>query len=197
VTKPDHTAYRRLVQVTFTRLDDSRYLVAPEREHGPALLPRDGPGYDDRMPHDVAHFLVEEHYEIRLGVWGQLAAGGGGIFWPAPRDNTLSVRRRAQRIAGLGRADMARSEELVHVTIAAWERSIGRTGHWTGPVRSEVDATTLAGAVRRMDEIAQRWQALEDGESMTLTWPKSLSFNDASSHRGRRTTKRAAHRTRR
>jgi hypothetical protein len=185
------------VKVTFTKVDDKRHLIAIEREHGPALVPRHGPGHDDLMPHDLAHFLVEEYYEIQLGVWGQLAAGGGGIFTPAPEDNTLPVRRRAQRIGAVGRSDMVRSEELVVVTVAAWERSIGRVRHRTGAVLNEPDAATLQGAVRRLDEVARRWHALERGDSMTLTWPAHLSVDTSKSHRGRRLAERAPHRARR
>ncbi|CAM3313237.1 hypothetical protein OCAE111667_03235 [Occultella aeris] len=62
------------MRVTFTKVDGKRYLVAIERERGPALVPRHAPGYDDLMPHDLSHYLVEECFEIQLGVWGQLAA---------------------------------------------------------------------------------------------------------------------------
>src|SRR4051794_26996930 len=98
------------MKVTFTKADHKRYTITVVRSSGPALVPRFAPGYDDLMPHDLAHYLVEEQYEIPLGVWGQLAAGGGGIFTPAPEDNTLAVKRRAQRIAAVGREDMRRSE---------------------------------------------------------------------------------------
>jgi hypothetical protein len=174
------------MQVTFTKVDDKRYAVAIEREHGPALLPRFGPGYDELMPHDLAHYIVEEHFRIELGVWGQLASGGGGIFTPAPEHNTLNVQRRAQRIGAIGRGDMARSEQLVWVTVAAWERAIGRVGRQTRPIPVEVDGEQLAGGVRRMGERAERWRALQHGRSMTFTWPRELTFDASKSRRGRR-----------
>ncbi|MGH3507313.1 MAG: hypothetical protein ACRDO2_08940 [Nocardioidaceae bacterium] len=177
------------MRVIFTKVDDKRYMVAIEREHGPTLRRRFGPGYDDRMPHDLAHYLVEEHFGIELGVWGQLAAGGGGIFTPAPEDNTLPVRRRAQRIGAIGRDDMARSEDLVVITVAAWEQSIGRIKHQTRSGHSEIDAETLRGAVRRVGEVADRWHALRHGGSVTFTWPRHLTFDTSKSRRGRRTTK--------
>ena len=68
------------MRVTFTRTDVRQYAVAIEREHGPRLVARSAPGYDDLMPHDVAHYVVEEVFGIRLGVFGQLAAGGAGVF---------------------------------------------------------------------------------------------------------------------
>jgi hypothetical protein len=34
------------------------------------------PGYDPRLPHDAAHFIVENELEITGAIFGQLAAGG-------------------------------------------------------------------------------------------------------------------------
>jgi hypothetical protein len=178
------------MKVTFTKVPDKRYTVAIEREHGPALVPRPGPGYDDLMPHDLAHFLVEEYFEIMLGVWGQLAAGGGGIFTPAPHDNTLNYKRRGHRIGAIGRDDMARSEQLVVVIVSAWERSIDRVKHQTREFPIDIDADTLQGAVHRMDEVARRWQALQHGSSMTFRWPSHLTFEASKARRGRRGDKR-------
>lgn len=160
------------MEVTFTKAAHQRYTITVEREHGPALLPRFGPGYDDRMPHDLAHYVVEEYFEIELGVWGQLAAGGGGMFTPAPEDNTLGYQRRVRRIGTVGRDDMARSERLVAQTVAAWRR---------GKDRDEVG---------RLDEVAARWHALQTGGSITFAWPRHLTFDAAGSHRGRRTSRR-------
>ena len=185
------------MQVTFTKVDDKRYWIAIEREHGPALLPRPAPGYDNLMPHDLAHYLVEEFFNIELGVWGQLAAGGGGIFTPAPMDNSLHYQRRAQRISAIGREDMARSEQLVVITVSAWERSINRIKHQGREFPIVVDAETLQGAIRRMDEASRRWHALHHGASLAFTWPRHLTLDVSKSRRGRRRTKRSPHMARR
>jgi hypothetical protein len=177
------------MEVRFTKVDGKRYAVAIQRTLGPPLVPRFGPGNDDLMPHDIAHFLVEEHFGIELGVWGQLAAGGGGIFWPTPEDNTLRYQRSAQRISAVGRDDMQRSERLVVMTVAAWERSIKRVEHVTGLHSDDVDAEELAAAVRRMNDVAEQWRNLERGGSLTFTWPRHLTFSAVKSRRGRRTTR--------
>lgn len=174
------------MRVSFTKTDGKRYSVAVDREHGPALVPRFAPGYDDLMPHDLAHYLVEEYFEIELGVWGQLAAGGGGIFKPAPEDNSLRYQRRAQRIGSIGREDMVRSEQLVVLTVGAWERSIDRVQNQMRDLDLDVDSETLRGAVHRMGEVADRWRALSPGASLVFTWPEALTFDAAKSRRGRR-----------
>ncbi len=177
------------MEVRFTKVDDKRYTVAIERSAGPPLMPRFGPGNDERMPHDIAHYIVEEQFGIELGVWGQLAAGGSGIFWPAPEDNTLRHQRRAQRISAIGRDDMRRSEHLAGVAVAAWERSTNRVKHGTPPPSDGVDPDQLAGAVRRMDEVAERWRHAARGGSLVFEWPQHLTFDVAKSRRGRRPTR--------
>ena len=163
----------------------------------PALVPRFAPGYDDLMPHDLAHYLVETHYEIELGVWGQLAAGGGGIFTPAPEDNSLHYQRQVRRIAGIGRADMARSEQLVLITVVTWERSIGRIKNQVRPFPIEVEAGHARGAVDHMDDVACRWQALQHGGSLAFTWPRPPDLRRLEvPRRGRRSTRRFPHASR-
>jgi hypothetical protein len=97
------------------------------------------------MPHDLAHYLVEEYFEIELGVWGQLAAGGGGIFMPAPEDNSLRYQRRAARIGAIGREDMQRSERFVGITVAAWEQTIDRNKHGSHSYGVDVAPDMLRG----------------------------------------------------
>lgn len=174
------------MRVTFTKTDAKRYVVTVDREVAPPLLPRFGPGNDDLVPHDLAHYLVEEHYGIRLGVFGQLAAGASGLFFTAPEDRSLRLARRDARIAALGRNDMARSEELVQVTMAAWEREVGRTWHQGLPVTLDVDPARVAAGVRRIHEVSARWAALPFGGALTLEWPAHLVVNVAGSRQGRR-----------
>lgn len=151
------------MQVRFTRLG-GRYEVAVRREHGAPLVPRFAPGFDERMPHDLAHYLVEEQLGIRLAVFGQLASGGEGVFVPAAADRTARTRRAAARLAAAGRDDMQRSEAAVGVCVAAWSGRPGRAdGGLTGVERDRV--------VRRIDEVAARWSALPDGGSLTFDWP--------------------------
>jgi len=177
------------MRVRFTKTDSRRYSVSIDREHGPPLLPRTGPGNDDLLPHDIGHWVVEEHFGLSLGVWGQLAAGGGGIFWPAPEDNTGRHKQLVRRLQAVGRADMGRSEQLTAVVVHAWELSIGRVKHQARPFDVGLSPDELRAAVARMDATSQRWQALKRGSSMTCTWPVQLTVDPSGSRLGRRTTR--------
>lgn len=161
----------------FTKVDAKRYEVAIDRDRGPALLPRFGPAHDAEVPHDVAHWVVEVAHEIRLGVWGQLAAGGGGLFWPAPADRSHRYQQQVRRIAELGRPDMVRSEELAQRAVRAWRGA-------TAP-----DDDRLGRAVAELDGAARRWQELPYGGSLTFAWPRALVFDTAGTQRGRRSTR--------
>jgi hypothetical protein len=62
------------MKVTFTRTAERRYRVSVEGPVPSWMEP--APGYDARLPHDMAHFVVENELGISGGVFGQLATGG-------------------------------------------------------------------------------------------------------------------------
>ena len=86
------------MRVTFTKTTSRHYTISIDRERGPRLLPRGAPGFDNAMPHDLAHYVVEDFYGIELGVFGQIAAGASGIFFPAADNKLLRLRRASARI---------------------------------------------------------------------------------------------------
>jgi hypothetical protein len=111
------------MDVTFTKVAGRRYLMTVVRERGPRLAPRHGPGYDDYLPHDAVHFLVEAEARLPGGVFGQIAAGQSNIFWAAdPKGLRRQARREAKRIpTAAERADMGRSEALAGCCQPLWE----------------------------------------------------------------------------
>jgi hypothetical protein len=175
------------MRVMFTKVEGRRYRVAIEREHGPRLEPRNAPGYDELLPHDIAHFIVEEQLGIRLGVFGQLAAGGAGLFTPAPADRRGGDRRAARRFAAAGRADMRRSEAAVGHCVGEWQR---RTGTVDGGPIADVDIdlgpSDVERVVARIGEVSRAWRALPPGGSLSLAWPRSATVDPAGSRQGRR-----------
>jgi hypothetical protein len=93
------------MQVTFTRTGERTYSIAARRPGGEVLhMPR-GPGYDPWLLHDLVHFVVERHFEIARGVFGQLAAGGdAGTFFTIPHRRRDPARRLSRRLGVLGLA---------------------------------------------------------------------------------------------
>jgi hypothetical protein len=117
------------MQVTFTKIGERSYSIAAHRPSGEVMhMPR-APGYDPWLPHDVVHFVVERHFEITGGVFGQLAAGGAsGPVLTNPHRRRDPARRLSTRLGALGREDTARSERLTGACMAAWHARRG--GRW-------------------------------------------------------------------
>jgi hypothetical protein len=165
------------MDVTFTKVAGRRYLMTVVRERGPQLAPRHGPGYDDYLPHDAVHFIVEAEARLSGGVFGRVAAGWSNIFWAAdPKMLRREGRREAKRRpSATERAQMARSEELAGVCQRLWEL---RAGHrrelpdWFASLTPDsLESPLHERILARLDEFAARWHALQVGSSITLTWP--------------------------
>ncbi|MGV9456321.1 hypothetical protein [Streptomyces sp. NPDC003635] len=162
------------MRVVFTKGPGTSYDIAVHRETGPALAPRNGPGGHPYLPHDLVHFLVEVEAGIGLGVYGRLAAGDNGLFWPAdPAERAKAARRRRTKRAkpsDEARADMARSEELAGIAVPVWEVRRGHAPELPAHVAARELPPVVDRIVARFDDYAERWHALPVGGSLTLTW---------------------------
>jgi hypothetical protein len=175
------------MQVIFTRTGERSYSIAAHRAGGDVLNMPHGPGYDAWLPHDVVHFVVERHFEIARGVFGQLAGGGdAGTFFTIPHRRRDPARRLSRRLGALGREDMARSERLAGACMAAWHARHG--GRWAFADTVDRDeATGLPEALlAELDEVAARWHALPIGAALTFAWPARLTIRPGGSSGGRR-----------
>ncbi|RKN37502.1 hypothetical protein [Streptomyces hoynatensis] len=161
------------MDVTFTKAAGRRYLMRVVRERGPELAPRQGPGYDDHLPHDAVHFLVEAEAGLTRGVFGRIAAGGLNVFWPAdPALRRREFRREARRrLTAADHAQMARSESLAGACRALWELRAGHRASAPAPLAGE-DARLAERIVARLDAFAARWHPLPENSGITLTWPR-------------------------
>jgi hypothetical protein len=168
------------MDVTFTKMAGRRYLMTVVRERGPQLAARHGPGYDEYLPHDAVHFLVEAEARLTGGVFGRIAAGQSNIFWAADaRELRRQARREARRRpSATERADMARSEQLASICQPLWEL---REGHrrelplWFSSLTPEslesLESPLCERILARLNQFAARWHALPIGRSITLSWP--------------------------
>ncbi|MGW8062837.1 hypothetical protein ACVV2G_11280 [Streptomyces ziwulingensis] len=162
------------MHVVFTKGPGTSYDIAVHRETGAALAPRNGPGGHPYLPHDLVHLLVEAEAGIGLGVYGRLAAGDNGLFWPAdPAERAKANRRRRTKRpqpAPGAKADMARSEELAGIAVPVWEVRNGHTRELPAYVTAGEIPPVIDRIVARLEEYAHRWHALPVGGSLTVTW---------------------------
>ena len=153
------------MEVTFTRTANHRYRVTIGGTDVVPSYMEPAPGYDPRLPHDMAHFIVENELGIRGGVFGQVAGGGtAGTFIPIEVEKQRKLRRRGKRIATTNKKDALLSEKLVWVANQVWQ---------TKSEAASVEgfaAKDIARVVREFESASAVWSKLDIGESMTLVW---------------------------
>lgn len=169
------------MEVRFERTGERRYATVIV---GPGRSPRrtePAPGFDDHIPHDLVHYLVEAELGLAHGVYGRAAAGGGGFLATTetpgdPRRRAREQRRLRKRETSLRRADpgdMARSERIAGLVDLAWRRRAGAaTPAWADRTPIPPDDQPLVDRVLgHLDEVAPRWHALPVGGALVFTWP--------------------------
>ena len=108
---------------------------------------------------------------MRLGIYGQVAAGGdvGGFFRSAVGTRkSVNDARRSRRLGRAGRHDVAESERLAAL--------VDNRG-WVAAAE-EVDELLRTRIAQRLDEILARWNATPNGARLTLTWPDDLTIRN-------------------
>ena len=142
------------MNVTFVKKGARRYAVEVSRDRHPDLW-CGSIGYDDRLPHDLLHFVAEAEYGLDGGIFGDLAAGGNAGTFQSFDPKLTAKMWRKQRIHRRRLPDGRRSEQLAGELEQRWR------------------ARTLAPDVqRKLDDLAERWHALQVGGSLTLEWPR-------------------------
>ena len=184
--------------LVFRRIGQRRYAVEAKRAPFPDVEMNPAPGYDERMPHDLMHLVVEAQLGLSRGVFGQLAAGGdAGTFHPSLEQNLSSreaarVRRRlkarGKTLLRDGRDESAQSERATYICWSEWlarSKSRGQlagaqaTAQQARQVRDLAPAMELHALSERkleeicqhLDELSSHWSRLEVGESMAVRWP--------------------------
>jgi hypothetical protein len=154
------------MKVTFTKTAARRYRVSVE---GPGVVPswmEPAPGYDDRLPHDMAHFVVENELGITGGIFGQLAQGGHArTFHTEDKQRRRKLGRRGNRIAAGNRDDANLSERLVWLAWQTWTNDVSNASQVKG-----ISTQDIKRVCRTFDEVRKVWSKLVVGESMTLEW---------------------------
>lgn len=152
------------MNVTFTRTGERRYRVSVE---GPGIEPSymdPAPGYDARLPHDVAHFIVENELGINGGIFGQLAAGGtANTFRSDTSKKPRKTKKRGQAMAKANRDDALFSEHAVYAAQSRWEKQdiIPDT---------KIQPADIERIIAEFEAFAAEWSELPVGGSVTLVW---------------------------
>jgi len=172
------------MRVTFERTGERRYGVRIAIDGHAPRYTHPAPGFDDHIPHDLVHYLVEAELGLQAGVFGRAARGGSTFLLDGEaldaRARSREQRRQRKREASLSRrddegGDMARAERLALLCDVAWRRRHGERGDakpWLAPAPpTDDEAALVARVVERLDAVAARWHALPVGGSLSFDWP--------------------------
>lgn len=152
------------MRVTFTRIHERGYSVTVEGAGMDPVKMQPAPGYDPRLPHDAAHFIVESELGILGGVFGQLAAGGtANTFFSQDARSQRKARKRGGKIAKANKKDALFSEHAIYAAQSRWEK------HDIVP-DTRIPKAEIQRIINKFEEFANIWSRLPVGGSITLEW---------------------------
>jgi hypothetical protein len=151
------------MKVTFTRTKPRGYSLTIEGPDVATAKMDPAPGYHDRLPHDAAHFIVENELGIQGGVFGQMAMGG--IIRPEERNARIQrkAKRKREAIFKANKNDALFSEHAIWAAQSRWEKQ--EIIPATNIPRSDLDRV-----IAKFEEFASEWSKLPVGGSITLEW---------------------------
>jgi hypothetical protein len=177
----------------FRRTGQRKYAVEARRASFPDVEMNPAPGYDQCIPHDMMHLVVEAKLGLTRAVFGQLAAGGdAGTFHLSPQSQGTTrdlarlrktLKARGQKLLREGRDEAVQSERATYICWNEWlARSQSNTKTMAQQAKQVREVTTakelrklnetkLADICRHLDELSSRWSSLNIGEAMAVRWP--------------------------
>ncbi|HEY8562351.1 MAG TPA: hypothetical protein VIL74_18385 [Pyrinomonadaceae bacterium] len=183
------------MKVEFRKVAERRYAVKITRDGFPAAEMNPAPGFDELMPHDLCHLIVEQVLGIEDAIFGQAAKGSGTFrIQPSEDSNTRDDARRRRKAMQKGKksvkenlGDYLKSERATFVCWQNWlatapdaelRRRAAEMKKAADGIYDQMPASERAIYTRenlekvnsRMSELSRRWQNLKPGESMTVDW---------------------------
>jgi hypothetical protein len=157
-----------------------RYRSVLHRHDG-CVIELDGGGYNTldtgTLPHDLAHFVVEDALDLEAGLWGVIAAGGmfGHTKVIAGRRPPHAAKRAQAVVEGAGDR-LSQAEVLTRavcdLALAGADGDINRLRAATGKRywSPEITAGAVKVACRRLRETSAAWQDLAPGDALRVHW---------------------------
>jgi hypothetical protein len=145
----------------------------------PSQIPR------RRLPHDLAHFVVERALGLSRGFWGSIAAGaileGTEVL---PRRHARGARERSREVMQRTGSQMTEAEALVGTLMRIYEHGLDRdwpearkllAAMWrpARPTRPLPDQGEVQHACDALADAERRWLAMAVGETLALRWPRT------------------------
>jgi hypothetical protein len=171
------------VEVSFHRGEGRAYFALARRDDG-VLVRLQGFAYDRSfdppLPHDLAHFVVEEELKLKAGLWGVIAAGG--LFGPnmvvagRQRPHARERGREVKKWAGdrLGQAEVL-VRVLCEIARAGEEFDLAVLDRIPERRRPEdLNAGDVQRTCSRLRDAARQWAGVPQGGSLDFVWGSSV-----------------------
>lgn len=166
------------MQVVFTRSLDRRDVTLVTRDDGVRLsVPVFGKL--EPIPHDLAHFVVEEELGLWNGFWGSVSEGaifkGMQVLEGRQRPH---ARERSRQIQAANHTSILMSELLVEASLRAVRGEAPPDLYLYGVAEamhshSKAERLALLERMRLATEaMYQRWQAVAMGEPLIVVWSR-------------------------
>ena len=179
------------MEIVMTRSAERMATTRVRRDDGATIeLPSHVPFH--RLPHDLAHFVVESAMGLPCGFWGSIA--DGAIFWEmrvVPRRRAAGAAERSKKVMKRAGPQITEAEALVGTVVDIYQRRLDRdwttvrallAGTWR-PARPSRGLPTQAEIHRLCEALAKaetRWLDLAIGESLALNWPQEADADETS-----------------
>lgn len=188
--------------MTFPRLPDgSRSYSVAERRDGVRYRVFDGTA-TSRLPHDLAHLVVERTTRDHGGFWGAVAAGVvfssmehlDGRRPPHARERSEAAMR--ERADGLRRAELMvwLVERVVRDGVTAPDRirAMAAEALSSFPEAPPVEPGQVLTAAAALRDAEKRWAALSPGGELVEEWPEGRPARPTARPHGREPRRRRA-----
>ncbi len=193
------------MEVSFHRGKGRDYVSLARRDDGVVVRLQSNSHhrfFDPPLPHDLAHFVVEQELELEAGLWGVIAAGG--LFGPdmvvagRQRPHAAARGREVKRRAG---DRLSQAEVLVRVLseiACAAEESNPAVVHRIPAQRRPdgLDARDVRRTCERLREAARQWARVPPGASLDFVWSADVDSSLADPPRRDRSKRRSPARQR-
>jgi hypothetical protein len=170
------------MKLTFIRTGERTYTTIATRDDGVTLrIP--GVGNPTWIPHDLAHFIVEQALVLTRGFWGCVAGGAvfRGMIIVSGRLPPHAAARSRAIIKEMGQ-DGTEAEVLVGILVGIAQEGIDPRGPvartriadaWRNPRQTEqkpLGVEQVLAICTTLRDMQQQWQQLTIGQSITVSW---------------------------
>ena len=184
------------MDLVFRRTGQRRYAIEAMPSGLPTLHMDPAPGYDEHLPHDMLHAIVEAVLNLNNAIFGQLASGGdAGTFYlkeagKLSRNEARLRRRIKKKGVQLSRKGEAESLQSERASFVCWQEWLSRSSNpllrkkshamteQMQHIRNAMTQEELELLDKKMDQICAHldtlsacWHKADLGKSMGIRWP--------------------------